>query len=103
MPSAASGTRSHPQAARSPARRRPLAGAVALAVPLATSAPARLSRSAAGNEPVVPAATADQSGVQVRLFERAITHPSIHLQEHMRSAERHLGCSPSFAAQIAGY
>ena len=46
---------------RSPARRRPLAVAAARAVPLATSAPARLSRSAAGNQPVVPAATVDQS------------------------------------------
>jgi hypothetical protein len=80
-----------------------LAGAGALAVPLATSAPAQLSRSAAGNEPVVPAATVNQWGVRERLFERAITcTPNIRLQKHMSSAERLLGCSPSFAAQIAG-
>jgi hypothetical protein len=64
---------------------------VALAVPLATSAPARLLRSAAGNEPVVPAATANQSGVQERLFERAITHtkhPSPGAHEERRTAPR---------------
>jgi hypothetical protein len=43
-----------------------------------------LSRSAAGNEPVVPAATAGLSGDQERLFERAITcTPNIHLQEQV--------------------
>ena len=56
----------------------------------ATNAPEQLSWSTAGSAPVVLAATADQSGDQERPFERAITRtPNIHLQEQIRSAERH--------------